>query len=80
MMNDSSLSPTERKKLQRQRDKALGWIEITVKVAAEHADAVRIFAAQLPPPGLQLTPVSWTCCSDLSLWSWPSGRRSVILG
>lgn len=49
-MNDSSLSPTERKKLQRQRDKALGWIEITVKVAAEHADAVRIFAAQLPPP------------------------------
>lgn len=64
-MNDSSLSPTERKKLQRQRDKALGWIEITVKVAAEHADAVRIFAAQLPPPGLQLTPsaghVAVTC-------------------
>lgn len=49
-MSDAALSPTERKKLQRQRDKALGWIEITVKVAAEHADAVRQFAAQLPAP------------------------------
>lgn len=49
-MSDEALSPTERKKLQRQRDRAAGWTEVTVKVAVEHADAVRRFAAQLPAP------------------------------
>jgi hypothetical protein len=41
---------SHRKRLQRLRDKAAGWTEVTVKVAAEHADTVRSYAAQLPPP------------------------------
>jgi len=45
-----ALSPTDRKRLQRQRDKASGWSEVSVKVAAEHAEKVRQFAAQLPAP------------------------------
>ena len=45
-----SLSPTRRKQLQRQRDQAAGWVEVTVKVAQEHADRVRAFAVSLPPP------------------------------
>lgn len=45
-----SRSPSERKKLQRQRDRALGWMEVTVKVAAERADEIRTFAASLPGP------------------------------
>lgn len=51
-MSDLSqgLSSTDRKRLQRQRDKAAGWAEVTVKVASEHVETVRSFAAQLPPP------------------------------
>jgi len=45
-----SLTPGQRKKLQRDRDRALGWVEITVKVAAERAQEVRSFAASLPGP------------------------------
>lgn len=45
-----SLTSAQRKKLQRDRDRALGWIEITVKVAAEKAEEVRRFAASLPDP------------------------------
>jgi hypothetical protein len=45
-----SRPPSERKKLQRQRDRALGWVEVTVKVAAERADEIRMFAASLPGP------------------------------
>lgn len=45
-----SLTPARRKQLQRERDRALGWVELTVKVAAERAVAVRDFAASLPPP------------------------------
>lgn len=44
------MSPAERKKLQRQRDRALGWTEVTVKVAAENVQEVRDFAASLPSP------------------------------
>lgn len=47
---DMSLSPAQRKKLQRDRDRALGWVEVTVKVAAERAREVRSFAACLPDP------------------------------
>jgi len=51
-MSDVSqgLSPTERKRLQRERDKAAGWAEVSVKVAAEHAEDVRRYAANLPAP------------------------------
>lgn len=45
-----SLTAAQRKKLQRDRDRALGWIEVTVKVPAERADEVRRFAASLPDP------------------------------
>lgn len=45
-----SLSAARRKSLQRQRDRVAGWSEVTVKVAAEHAEKVRAFAAALPPP------------------------------
>lgn len=45
-----SLSPAQRKKLQRDRDRALGWVEVTVKVAVERAQEVRRFAASLPDP------------------------------
>jgi len=44
------LTPAVRKKLQRQRDRALGWTEVTVKVAADQVEAVRAFAATLPDP------------------------------
>lgn len=44
------MSAAERKKKQRQRDKLLGWQEVTVRVAADQADVVRDFAAKLPAP------------------------------
>lgn len=47
---DMSLTPTERKKLQRQRDKALGYVETTVRVPKRDLDLVRRFVAALLPP------------------------------
>lgn len=44
------MTPKERKRIQRARDKAAGWTEVNVRVGAEHAEAVRAFAASLPPP------------------------------
>lgn len=44
------MTPTERKRLQRARDKAAGWTEVNVRVSGEQADAVKAFAASLPPP------------------------------
>ena len=44
------MTPTERKRLQRARDKALGWTEVNVRVGQEQVDAVKMFAASLPPP------------------------------
>lgn len=40
----------QRKAAQRQRDKLLGWREVTVRVAQEQADVLRQFAATLPDP------------------------------
>lgn len=51
-----SLTAARRKALQRQRDRSLGWVEVTVKVAADQAQAVRDFAASLPPPSLPTDP------------------------
>ena len=44
------MTPADRKRLQRNRDRASGWVEITVRVGAEHAEAVRSYAGSLPPP------------------------------
>lgn len=44
------MTPTERKRLQRARDKAAGWTEVNLRVAAEHAEALRAYAATLSPP------------------------------
>jgi len=44
------MTPAERKRAQRQRDKLAGWVEVTVKVAADQAQDVRDYAATLPPP------------------------------
>lgn len=63
-----SLTTAQRKKLQRQRDRALGWVEVTVKVAAGRADEVREFAASLP------TPTPPTDPSQLSLIELIEGR------
>lgn len=45
-----SLTSAQRKKLQRDRDRALGWVEVTVKVAAERVEEVRRFVASMPDP------------------------------
>lgn len=40
----------EKKAEQRKRDRLIGYREVTVRVAEEHVDAVREFAAQMPGP------------------------------
>lgn len=40
----------ERKRLQRRRDRALGWREILIKIPAGQEAYVRDFVADLPPP------------------------------
>lgn len=44
------MNSAERKKAQRQRDKLMGWQEVTVRVAADQAQVVRDYAAGLPYP------------------------------
>lgn len=44
------MTQSERKSLQRRRDRAAGWAEVTVKCAAVLVDDVRAYAASLPPP------------------------------
>ena len=44
------MTPAQRKAAQRRRDRVAGWTEVTVKVAARQAEAVRAFAASLAPP------------------------------
>lgn len=46
----NQMNTAERKKAQRQRDKINGWQEVTVRVSATQAQAVRDFAAGLPDP------------------------------
>lgn len=41
---------SERKRLQRRRDRSAGWVEITVKVDERRVGEVREFVASLPPP------------------------------
>lgn len=51
-----SLTPARRKSLQRQRDRAAGWVEINVKVAADRVGEVRAFVASLAPPEAPIDP------------------------
>jgi len=44
------MTPAERKRVQRQRDRLAGWAEVAVKVDAERVEEVRAFVASLPPP------------------------------
>lgn len=44
------MTPAQRKSAQRQRDRLLGWSEITLKVSAEHVAHLREYAASLTPP------------------------------
>jgi hypothetical protein len=44
------MTSAQKKAKQRQRDRLLGWTEVTVKVAANRAQEVKDFAASLPLP------------------------------
>nr|CRY96467.1 hypothetical protein [uncultured prokaryote] len=44
------MTSTERKRLQRQRDRAAGWTEVNLRVASDQVEALRAFAATLSPP------------------------------
>lgn len=46
----SGLSPAERKRLQRKRDKSLGYAEINLRVPRRDLELVRRFVSALPPP------------------------------
>ena len=50
------MTPTERKRIQRARDKAAGWTEVNIRVGQEYAEALRDFAASLPPPASPTDP------------------------
>ena len=45
-----SMTNAQKKAKQRQRDRLLGWTEVTVKVAANRAQDVKDYAASLPFP------------------------------
>lgn len=49
-MRQMTKTTRERKADQRHRDQIAGWKEVTVRVAADRADAVRNYAASLPDP------------------------------
>jgi len=41
-------TPAQRKRLQRERDRADGYTEVQVRVHKSHAELVRLFALSLP--------------------------------
>lgn len=59
------MTPAERKAAQRRRDKLAGWAEVTVRVAADQAAAVRDFAAGLPPPAPPTDPAQLSMLDQL---------------
>ncbi len=61
----TGLTPSDRKRLQRQRDKARGWVEVSVRVSAQEAQALRDFAATLPPPPEPVDPDQLSLLADL---------------
>lgn len=44
-----ALTPAERKRLQRQRDKSQGYVEITVRVPEDRIDDARLYCSKLKP-------------------------------
>ena len=44
------MTPSERKRAQRKRDRIAGWVEVTLKISQDQADNLRAYAASLPPP------------------------------
>lgn len=71
----------QRKAAQRQRDKAMGWAEITVRVDAARADEVRAFAASLPPPPPPTDPAQLSLIEqlDAALTAPGNGQSSFEL-
>lgn len=56
---------SERKRLQRRRDRAAGWVEITMKVDERRVDEVREFVASLPPPSPPTDPNQMSLLKEL---------------
>lgn len=59
------MTPTERKRAQRKRDKIAGWAEVTVRIDARQADDLRVYAASLPPPEPPTDPAQLTMLDQL---------------
>ena len=45
-----AMTSAQKKAKQRQRDKLLGWREVTLRIPADQTEAVRAFVAGLPDP------------------------------
>jgi len=59
------MTPTERKRAQRRRDKIAGWAEVTVRIDARQADDLRAYAASLPPPAPLTDPAQLSMLDQL---------------
>ena len=59
------MTPAQRKAVQRRRDRAAGWVEVTVKVDLMRVDEVRAFVASLPPPSPPTDPNQLSLLDEL---------------
>ncbi|MDO5759039.1 MAG: hypothetical protein Q4P24_16530 [Rhodobacterales bacterium] len=59
------MTPAERKAAQRRRDRLAGWTEVTVRIDANQAEAVRTYAASLPPPAPPTDPAQLSLLDQL---------------
>jgi hypothetical protein len=65
MSGSGRMSVADRKRAQRQRDKLMGWVEVSVKVAKSHAQEIRDYAASLPPPAPPTDPTQLSLLAQL---------------
>jgi hypothetical protein len=65
MSRSPALSPAERKRQQRARDKAEGYTQVTLRVPVHCVDQVRQFVAELPPPAPSALPGQQSLFGDL---------------